>query len=57
MKEISLNDQWTFYALPDDAPEGFPEDHASLPCESVSLPHVFSRNGRPCRGRDRARPR
>ena len=51
MKEICLNDQWTFYALPDDAPEGFPEDFASLPCESVSLPHVFSRGGQPCRGR------
>ena len=55
MKEIRLNDQWTFYALPDDAPEGlpegFPEACPGLSGEAVSLPHVFSRNGAPCRGR------
>ena len=48
MKDILLTDGWTFAFLPEDAPEGLPE---GLSGEAVSLPHVFSREGRPCRGR------
>lgn len=51
MKTVSIMDQWDFYKLPDSAPEGFPESFTKLPCETVSLPHVFSRDGKPCRGR------
>ena len=51
MKTVSLMDKWTFYELPEDAPEGFPENLPALPGVSVSLPHVFGREGQPFRGR------
>ena len=52
MKAISLNDQWSLRELPDSSPaETLPENLPDLPGTAVNLPHVFSREGKPCRGR------
>ena len=51
MKEIRLDSNWIFSFLPDSAPEGLPDSVPGPAGESVSLPHVFSREGKPCRGR------
>ena len=52
MKAISLNDQWILRELPDSSPaEILPENLPDLPGTAVNLPHVFSREGKPCRGR------
>ncbi len=52
IRDIPLSSGWTFAFLPEDAPESLPEGFPSaLSGEAVSLPHVFSRDGRPCRGR------
>ena len=51
MKPISLSDQWILRMLPDSSlPDMLPEKLSDLPGTAVSLPHVFSREGKPCRG-------
>ncbi len=51
MKDIDLSRNWTFHALQESEPEGFPEVLLPSSGEEVTLPHVFSRGGKPYRGR------
>ena len=53
MKTIPLNDQWILRELPEDScpSEKLPENLPDLPGTAVSLPHSFSREGKPWRGR------